>query len=60
MAEVGNVTEMAEKGIYILENEERLLQFKANALARALEFDINNIVPVYEKFYAKVLSAQIV
>jgi N-acetyl-alpha-D-glucosaminyl L-malate synthase BshA len=59
MAEAGNVTEMAEKGIYILENEERLLQFKANALARALEFDINNIVPVYEKFYAKVLSAQI-
>lgn len=59
MAEVGNVTEMAEKGIYILENEDRLLQFKANALARALEFDINNIVPVYEKFYAKVLSAQI-
>lgn len=56
MAEVGNVTEMAEKGIFILENEERLHQFKSNALARALEFDINNIVPVYERFYVEVLS----
>jgi N-acetyl-alpha-D-glucosaminyl L-malate synthase BshA len=56
MANVGNVNEMAEKGIYILENEARLKQFKANALARALEFDINNIVPVYEKFYDQVIS----
>jgi N-acetyl-alpha-D-glucosaminyl L-malate synthase BshA len=56
MANVGNVNEMAEKGIYILENEARLKQFKANALARALEFDINNIVPVYEKFYNQVIS----
>jgi len=60
MADVGNVNEMATKGIYILENEERLHQFKANALARALEFDINNIVPIYEKYYQKVLSDQTV
>jgi len=58
MAEVGNVTEMAAKGIYILENKDRLHQFKANALARALEFDINNIVPIYESFYMKILSEQ--
>lgn len=58
MAAVGDVETMAEKGIYILENEERLLQFKANALTRALEFDINNIVPVYENFYKQVLSAK--
>jgi N-acetyl-alpha-D-glucosaminyl L-malate synthase BshA len=58
MAEVGNIDEMAAKGIYILENEERLHLFKANALARALEFDINNIVPIYENFYMKILSEQ--
>lgn len=58
MAEVGNVDEMAAKGIYILENEERLHQFKANSLARALEFDITNIVPIYESFYMKILSEQ--
>jgi L-malate glycosyltransferase len=58
MAEVGDVDEMAAKGIYILENEERLHLFKANALARALAFDINNIVPIYESFYMKILSEQ--
>ncbi|MES2379394.1 MAG: N-acetyl-alpha-D-glucosaminyl L-malate synthase BshA [Bacteroidota bacterium] len=58
MATVGDVETMAQKGIYILENEERLLEFKANALKRALEFDINNIVPIYENFYKQVLSAK--
>ncbi len=58
MASVGDVDTMAEKGIYILEDEARLLEFKANALKRALEFDINNIVPVYENFYKQVLSAK--
>lgn len=58
MASVGDVDTMAKKGIYILENETRLLEFKANALKRALEFDINNIVPVYENFYKQVLSAK--
>jgi N-acetyl-alpha-D-glucosaminyl L-malate synthase BshA len=58
MANVGDIEEMATKGIYILENEERLHEFKANALSRALEFDINNIVPVYESFYMKILSEQ--
>lgn len=56
MAPVGDVETMASKGIYILENEERLLQFKDNALQRALTFDITNIVPVYEEFYKQVLS----
>jgi L-malate glycosyltransferase len=56
MAPVGDVDTMASKGIYILENEERLLQFKDNALQRALTFDITNIVPVYEEFYKQVLS----
>jgi N-acetyl-alpha-D-glucosaminyl L-malate synthase BshA len=56
MAPVGDVETMANRGIYILENEERLLQFKDNALQRALTFDITNIVPVYEEFYKQVLS----
>jgi hypothetical protein len=47
---------MAEKAIYILANEERLLQFKAAALARAKLFDIHEIVPIYEAFYETVLQ----
>jgi hypothetical protein len=36
---------MAKNTIYILEDEERLQTFKRNALDRAKEFDIANILP---------------
>ena len=40
LRDVGDVDGMAEKAIYILEDEKRLNQFKENALARAKEFDL--------------------
>jgi N-acetyl-alpha-D-glucosaminyl L-malate synthase BshA len=55
LSDVGNVEEMAANGIKILENPENLKMYKANALKRALEFDINNIVPIYENFYSSVI-----
>jgi N-acetyl-alpha-D-glucosaminyl L-malate synthase BshA len=54
---VGDVDGMAEKAIYILEDEARLAQFKDNALARAKEFDLTNILPIYENFYAEVIES---
>ncbi|MBC7382245.1 MAG: N-acetyl-alpha-D-glucosaminyl L-malate synthase BshA, partial [Bacteroidia bacterium] len=57
LCNVGDVKTMAEKAIYILSDQERLLKFKQAARARAHEFDINNIVPVYEQYYEKILSA---
>lgn len=56
LCEVGDVKKMAEKAIYILSDEERLKQYKAAALTRAKEFDINEIVPVYEAYYEEVLE----
>lgn len=53
---VGDVDGMAEKAIYILEDEERLKTFKENALARAKKFDLANILPVYENYYLEVLE----
>lgn len=53
---VGDVNDMAEKAIYILEDEKRLLQFKQAAKKRALEFHINNIVPQYETVYEQVIK----
>lgn len=53
---VGDVNDMAEKAIYILEDEKRLLQFKQAAKKRALEFHINNIVPQYEAVYEQVIK----
>ena len=56
LKDVGDVDGMAEKAIYILEDEERLQQFKENALARAKEFDLATILPVYENYYIEVIE----
>ncbi|MES2689062.1 MAG: N-acetyl-alpha-D-glucosaminyl L-malate synthase BshA [Bacteroidota bacterium] len=56
LCNVGDVDAMAEKSIFILSDETRLKQFKANAKKRALEFHIDHIVPQYEAVYNQVLS----
>ena len=53
---VGDVDGMAERAIYILEDNARLAQFKENALARAKEFDLAKILPLYENFYVEVIE----
>ncbi|HRI29210.1 MAG TPA: glycosyltransferase, partial [Chitinophagales bacterium] len=56
MSAVGNVEEMAANAVYILSNKERLQTFRDNALKQAQRFDINNIVPMYERYYETVLE----
>jgi N-acetyl-alpha-D-glucosaminyl L-malate synthase BshA len=56
LKDVGDVDGMAEKAVYILEDERRLQQFKNNALARAKEFDLANILPAYENYYVEVID----
>jgi N-acetyl-alpha-D-glucosaminyl L-malate synthase BshA len=56
LSEVGNVDEMAENAIKILGNNETLKTFKESALAVAQQFDIKNILPLYEELYQKALS----
>ena len=56
LKQVGDVEGMAEKAIYILEDDERLQQFKNSALERAKEFDLANILPIYEKYYSEVIE----
>lgn len=56
LANVGDVETMAKKAISILEDDEILLKFKNNALKVAQEFDIQNIVPLYERLYKKALK----
>ncbi len=54
-SKVGNVKEMAKNGIHILKDE-NLPKFKENALKRAKEFDVTNVLPMYEKYYEKVME----
>ncbi|MBB5396512.1 N-acetyl-alpha-D-glucosaminyl L-malate synthase BshA [Mucilaginibacter sp. AK015] len=56
LKDVGDVDGMAEKAIYILEDEGRLNQFKDNALARAKELELSNIMPLYENYYQEVIE----
>ena len=51
LSDVGNVEEMAKNAIRILEDETILAQFKSNALQVAQQFDIKNILPLYEDLY---------
>lgn len=60
MDNVGDIDTMARHSIYILEDEARLNEFKNNALARAREFDLSLILPLYEDFYKEVLEKSLV
>lgn len=51
---VGDVDGMVEKCLYLLQNEEILEQFRKNAYQNALQFKIENIVPMYEDFYNQI------
>lgn len=58
MSAVGDFKDMAQNTITLLENEARLLQFKANAYAHAQTFAIENILPLYERYYEKVFKSK--
>ena len=56
LGNVGDVEYMAEKAISILSDDKVLYEFKSNALKVAQEFDIKNIMPLYENLYKKALK----
>ena len=55
MSTVGDVEDMSRNALYILKDKETLQTFKANALAQAKKFDIENIVPQYEALYKRMI-----
>jgi L-malate glycosyltransferase len=52
-AAVGDVQTMSDCAINLLVNDELLQQFRKNAKAQAMKFDLQNIVPQYEKLYSR-------
>lgn len=56
LKDIGDVQGMADSAIYMLEDEARLAQFKENALARAKEFDLTKILPLYENYYVEIIE----
>lgn len=56
LSEVGNTDEMAENALKILKEDTVLAEFKKNALSVAKQFDIKNILPLYEALYQKAIN----
>lgn len=54
MSDVGDVKEMIANSLKLLQNPDLLKEMSANAFSRAKEFDIANVVPLYEELYEKV------
>lgn len=59
LSDVGNVEEMAQNALKILENGETLSKFKEKALSIAQQFDIKNILPMYEDLYKQALNLEL-
>lgn len=52
----GNTDEMAQNALKILKDDATLNKFKENALSVAKQFDIENILPLYEELYHKAIN----
>lgn len=57
MSNVGDIEDMSKNAIAILSDSATHSQFKANALAQAKRFGIENIVPQYEALYERVMTS---
>jgi N-acetyl-alpha-D-glucosaminyl L-malate synthase BshA len=58
MSNVGDVEDMAKNAISLLLDEQKLAAFKQNALKRASEFDILQVMPLYERYYQQVIEGE--
>lgn len=56
LSPVGDVEDMAANALDLLENPELLERFRTQAYQRAKVFCKENIIPIYEKLYDRVLS----
>ncbi len=59
MSDVGDIDDMAEKGILILQNDETLDQFKKQAYDHSLKFTIEAILPRYEALYKRLTKKEL-
>jgi len=56
LTDVNDIKSMSDYAISILEDPKVLEEFKIRAFKKAESFDINKVVPIYEKIYSKALK----
>lgn len=60
LSNVGDVDDMAEKGLEILKDNLTLAKFKNQAYQHSLNFGIEAILPMYEALYEKLIQKEMV
>jgi len=55
LSPIGDIEDMTRKALFVLDKN-NLPKFKANALKRAQEFDITQILPLYEAYYQRIME----
>lgn len=60
LSNIGDVDDMSANSLKLLENPDLLAEFRNNAFERAKLFDIDRILPMYEKVYQQLLQVQAV
>jgi len=58
LSDIGDVADMVENSLFVL-NDENLPRFKEAARARAEEFAVDRIVPLYEECYQKAVETSL-
>lgn len=56
LSDVGDIDLMAENALKILSDDTTLEKFKENAYQQAKKFDIQKILPLYEKLYERIVN----
>jgi N-acetyl-alpha-D-glucosaminyl L-malate synthase BshA len=56
MSDVGDIEDMVKNCVYLLEDSKRLSKFKTQAIRRAQDFNLDKILPLYEKLYQSVVT----
>lgn len=55
LCSVGDVAAMSQYALQLLKDEKKLSSFRKKAYQQALQFDIGNVIPLYETLYARFL-----
>lgn len=56
LSNVGDINDMAANALKIISDQDTLARFKEKALGVAQQFDIKNILPLYENLYQQVID----
>ncbi len=56
LSDVGDIDDMAKNALRIISDSETLAVFRNNALEVAKQFDIKNILPLYEDLYERAIN----